>query len=250
MTTAADLYWRSADLFTAMGSDGDAEALVAAVDAQWPAMSRRAPTPEDAETCRLTMLAALQVPELAAEAAVWRARALSRATVVGWTECVAALAMGEAFRMLAVANEDFPRGRTLDVIKPVPAAVAALEELSVYLTAPDSGIRLGPMAPTRAVVERFLHEKGGFLRLVQGDIAGARSSYAAAAQAAAGQPRGEVKVALGAALVEYVAGAGDPEPTRQLLPSAEQWPDLATTARHNVAVMEAGGDDVLGYEIL
>lgn len=141
----------------------------------------------------------------------------------------------------------------MDLLQPAPHALAALQELEVYLQAPDSGIRLGPSSPSQALVRRFLHEKSGFLLLVAGEFDRARESYAHAAREAEGQPRGEVKVAFGAALVEYVADPGvGAEPTRALLERGDAggWNDLVGTAQHNVAGMEQGRLDVLGYEIL
>jgi len=251
-TPQAELYQWTSDAFASIRTDADAEALVSTLTDAFAEMTRPA-SPEDAETCRLAMLAALQSPETVATTLVWRARALSRAVVVGWTECVAAIAMGEAFSLLATANDQFVRGRTLDVLQPAPLALSALMELEVYLQATDSGIRLGPSSPSRALIRRFLYEKRGFLLLVAGEFNRARESYEDAAREAEGQPRGEVKVALGAALVEYLAGSAvGAEPTRALLERARAgcWNDLVAAAEHNVVAMEKGRSDVLGYEIL
>jgi hypothetical protein len=254
---APDLYARISDLFRDAHTDAGAAKLLGEVRAAWPDMRDRVPSPEDGEICRLAMLASFQTAiQPDPEAAVWRARALSRFAATGWTEAVGAVAMGEAFRMLALANGDYEHGRTLDLLRPAPHARAVLEELQVYLAAGDSGIRLGPSAPSPAVLERFLHEKCGFLLLVEGDLEAARASYARAAEAVRGHRRGEIKVALGAALVEYVGarstGEGSADATDELIAAAESagQSDLVATARHNVDVMRAGGGDLLGYEIL
>lgn len=258
---ARDLYEHVADLFRAAHTPDGARAVLAAVDDAWPLVRDRAASPEDAETCRLAMLAALHeavVGEDPALAVVWRARALSRFTRCGWTEGVASIAMGEAFRLLAQVNGDYAGGRTLDRLTPAPGAREVLAELATYLDVPASEVRLGPSAPSRAVLERFRHEKSGFLLLVEGDVDGARASYAAAATAVRGHARGEVKVALGAALVEYVGDVrsgtdtGAADRTEALARQAEALgeQDLAAAAARNVEVMRRRGGDLVGYEIL
>lgn len=87
----------------------------------------------------------------------------------------------------------------------------------------------------------------------------ARQSYAAAAEASLGNLRGEIKVGLGRALLEYWAadGSGDAAAkataeTERLTAEAEAagQDDLMLISTHNLAEMRAGGRALRPYEIL
>ena len=70
--------------------------LLDQVEAAWDEITLRAPTPENAETCRLAMLVAAQLQETA-KVRIWHARALTRFVQVGWAEGVASVACRKSF---------------------------------------------------------------------------------------------------------------------------------------------------------
>ena len=109
------------------------------VQGAFPAMAKRPPSAEDSETCRLSMLAALYAED-PREADVWRARCLSRAAAVGWVPAIGSLVVGEAFRCLARDNDDYPRGKTFDVMVPSSAAVQIMDEIDVLLSVPGPSL--------------------------------------------------------------------------------------------------------------
>lgn len=257
---AADLLAQARALFSA--TDGrDPAALLdmtSSLEGEYAAMARRAPSAADAETCRLAMLAAIGAGDHR-EADVWRARALARAAAVGWTAALGSLVMGEAFRVLARDNEDYARGRTLDVIEPSSAAERIVDEVEVLVRVSGPSFDLGPTAPSCELLERFVHEKRGFLLLLSGDLPRARESYLRALEAVAGQVRGGIKVRLGLALVDYMESArtgSDATATREATERLGREAadagirDLAATAARNADVMAAGGRELEPYEIL
>ena len=229
-------------------------------DDHWPQMLERAANPHDAETCRLVYLAHLERDDRDLRAVDrWRTRALARFGLLGWREGVAAVMMSTVFVILAQDNDDYPAGTTLDVLRPSPDALDLLAELEPFTVGEGSGFRVGPRSPNPALIARFVHEKRGFLLLLAQRYDEAQASYRRAATAALGSPRGELKVAAGAALVEYLShldGGGDLREslaaTRAALEQAraQHEDDIATTAGHNAAVIAAGGRDLRAYEIL
>lgn len=233
---------------------------MALAEGELAAIEDRPASPEDAETCRLIALSYISLPVQDHEAfVVWRTRALVRFAEVGWTEGIGAIAMGEAFRLLARANDDYPNGQTLDRVAPCPAAVAALDALRPLAVEPGSGIMLGPSSPSPSLIARFIWEKRGALLLIARDFDSAAASYARAAQLVEDSTRGPIKVALGRALVDYVRAVENGEPiatafeTTEVL--AEQavstgQTDLAATAASNLSVMPDRGLSVRLYEIL
>lgn len=235
----------------------DPDAALALGEVQWPAMASRTPCPHDAESCRLLSLAALELnpPDFLA-ADLWRTRALTRFALSGWHEGMAAVLMGRALTALSKANEDYPNGKTLDVIQGCRPALAFLDELEYFIRASPSGISVGPRSPDQALLARFLHEKRGFLLLALGDLDAAKQSYKEASAAAVGNPRGSVKVRLGHALVDYVSGARSEAlaDTRAALADAKQLGpagiDLVEWGEANVTVMERNGVELRPYEIL
>lgn len=85
---------------------------------------------------------------------VWRARCLSRAAAVGWVPAIGSLVMGEAFRCLARDNNDYPRGKTFDVMCPSRAAEQILDEIGMLLVVPGPSFDLGSGAPTCELLDR------------------------------------------------------------------------------------------------
>ena len=215
----------------------------------------RAPGPEDAETCRQIMLAAVRLGDLG-EARVWRVRATRRFAAVGWPEGVAAIQMTELYRALFEANDGYPDGMTLDVLKPAADATRVLEELRPVADGPASDFGFGP---NPALIARFLHEKTAALRTIEGDYAAAVAAFGAASEFAADEPRGKVKVALGRALAEYLGAAttdADVTPfsdrTAKLAAEADALGqnDIAAIARANADAMRAGSRRLSLYEML
>jgi hypothetical protein len=235
--------------------DNDPQELLRQVAEQWPAMTDRV-EPEDAETCRLAMLAAsLGGPAPAHEIALWRTRGLTRAALCGWTEGAGALIMSEAFRVLSAANDDYEQGRTIDVIRPSAQAYDMLQELGHIAAYPASGHDFGP---TPDVIRRFWHEKSGFMLCVADDLAAAAARYALAFETAQGNVRGALKVRAGALLVDYLIdlsgggdGAAQAEETAGIAErAADDQPDVARDAQRNAAVMRERGRALQPYEML
>lgn len=257
---AAALLARVRDLFSATdGRDpGPLRAALDEVGREYPAMAARSPSAADAETCRLAMLMAAQAAAYA-EADIWRARSLARAAAAGWSAGIGLLVITEAFRALRRENDDYPHGQTLDVLRPSETAERILDELQVLLAVPGDDPDLGHTAPTRPILRRFWHEKRGFFLLLSGRLADARESYRRAAEEVGEQRRGQIKVALGISLVDYIealdAGA-DTSPAREA--TERLWReaadagllDLVGTAERNVGEMTMRGRGVSPYEIL
>lgn len=256
MLSPGALYERVAEMSDNAHTPEGGRALLEFLVTEWPAMSSRASTPEDAEVCRLAMLAALDASDFAI-ANVWRARALARFATIGWTEGVGSILMGIAFQELDQVNDHYRDGQTLDAIRPSKAALAIMDELERFTHGRSSGFDLGPRSPTQAVVRRFYFEKRGLLLLLDGDYDAARNSYMKALEAAAGNVRGEIKVNLGLALVHYLAAGAQAdtfasEATAKLGNTAQDAGhlDLASLAAANSKVMLIGGRGVQAYEIL
>lgn len=251
MAEAEDLYRQIADL----APSADPAGALSLGNAHWTELAARDPNPHDAETCRLLSLAAIEQdsPDFVT-AEVWRTRALARFTLTGWHEGVAAVVMGRAFTALSLANDDYVQGKSLDVVRGSQAALDLLDELGLFLRAAPSGISVGPRSPSRSVLARFLHEKRGFLLLTLGRLDEARASYEKAAVVAEGNPRGTVKVRLGRALVDYLAGARSTalaETTAAVEEAVSlREEDLIEIGEHNIVVMKRGGSDLHPYEIL
>lgn len=256
---AADLLLRMTGVFASedgMGTSTGAAAKVA--DDAWPAMQQREPSIADAEACRIAQLSSAMAENHTATR-LWRARSLARAVAVGWREGVAALIMSDAFTLLAQANDDYARGRTIDVMQPAPAARGVIEAVLTALpNDQDASEPPARTAPSLRSMRRMVEEKTGFLLLLEGAHAQARDAYARAAHWAEGRERDELKVALGAALVDYLDPRDDDEAadarvrTKSLAgrATAADIADLSATATHNAAVMAEGGKALRPYEIL
>lgn len=229
-------------------------------DAEWPAIEARPANAEDAETCRLVSLCATELAEYR-RADLWRERSRTRAQALGWQELVAALDMSKSFIALSRRNDDYSRGRTLDVIDGSPEAVALIGELQPVADGPDSGISVTPRSPSRALIRRFVVEKRGSFQLAMKDWEGAAASFTAAIDAAEG-PRGRMKARAGLALADYSRGLEVDDDAAQdealavtrevaaVASASEGDGDIAAAARHNAEVMERRGRDLLLYEML
>jgi len=237
----------------------DPAGALALGESEWPQMEARAATAEDAESCRLLSLSGAETRDHAA-ADRWRDRARTRAEAVGWPELVAALDMSEAFRTLSVHNDDYRRGRTLDVIEGSTEAVDLIRRLGPVAEGPDSGIRVSRQSPSVALIRRFVLEKTGSFQLALRQWDEAAESFAGAVRAAEG-PRGLLKSRGGLALADYSRAreAGDHQGMAAATEATESVAaeslthgegDVESTARHNAAVMARGGGDLLLYEIL
>jgi hypothetical protein len=240
------------------GDPAPVQRLLGVVQGAFPAMAKRPPSAADSETCRQAMLAAVYAKDHR-EADVWRARCLSRAAAVGWVPAIGSLVMGEAFRCLARDNDDYPKGKTFDVMLPSSAAEKIADEIDVLLSVPGPSFDLGSSAPSKELLERFLHEKRGFLLLLSRAYQQSRESYLRALDATAGQVRGEIKVRLGLALVDYLeavdANTDTSAPTTATLEFGERAAltenrDLASIANRNAALMSLGAANLEPYEIL
>lgn len=229
-------------------------------EAHWHEMESRAPTPEDAESCRLLAFSAVRLEEHP-DGALWRSRARRIATAIPWPELIAVLDMSEAFIQMAVINEDYPLGRTLDVIKGFPGSIEILQRLHAVADGPESGIVVTPRSPTTALIRRFVLEKTGSFQLAAGQTDAAATSFAAALEHAEGA-RGALKARGGLALADYLrsldaddlgsalAAARETRTVLEELVALGEDEDTISVARHNAEVMERRGRDLLLYEVL
>ncbi len=100
---------------------------------------------EDAETCRLAMLAASSVKDHSA-VAVWRERCLERAKAIGWREAEGFIYIGKILALLSTdINESIA---TLDTLRVLPGAEAFLHKAQALLNRGPTGIELGAHAPS------------------------------------------------------------------------------------------------------
>lgn len=230
-------------------------------EVEWPAIDAREPNAEDAETCRLVSLCGTELGEYRV-ADLWRDRSRARAVAIGWHELTAALDMSGAFKALSRRNDDYSRGRTLDVIEGSPEALELLRVLEPVADGPDSGFSVTPRSPSRALIRRFVLEKRGSFQLALKDWGGAAASFTAAI-AAAESPRGLAKSRGGLSLAEYgrALDAGDESGVDDALALARHVTeeaaalgasdkDIADASAHNAEVMARRGRDLLLYELL
>lgn len=234
--------------------------VLALGNAHWQEIAARPPTPEDAETCRLIGISAAEVEAFDA-GALWRTRAHAIASQIPWPELIAAINISEAFSRLARRNDNYPRGRTLDVIEGSPEAIEIVLSLRAVADGPDSGIVVTPRSPTIALIKRFVLEKTGSFQLALKDIDGAAASFEAAVEHAEGT-RGVLKSRGGLALASYLRALNADDATTAAAATAETRAVLGELiaadedartieiARHNAAVMRRGSRDLLLYEIL
>lgn len=237
-------------------SSGAAEAVLRRVEAGWDEIRARPLNAEDAETCRQAMLAASRLGRYA-EAVSWRVRATSRFVATGWQEGVMAVMMTEMFRALSLHNDHYPDGRTIDVIKPSRDAMSVLDELPPFGDGDGDGSRSA--GPDPAMISRFHHEKRGFLLMLERRWDEALASYTRALDFVAADPRGDVKVRAGRALVAYLAdleAGGDgreaAEETARLVHVAKGIgaKDVEKAAEANVSAMRRGSRALEPYEML
>jgi hypothetical protein len=246
--------------------------LLRLVDERWPEVQARAACREDAETCRLAMIAAYQLAEEEAaklpkndrrearridryhSAAVWRVRSLARAAGCGWIDGVMAIVMSEALRLQSGANgNEYRPGDDGYVVR--EEAFAILAEMEPYV---GSATSEGIYKPCPSFTGRQLHEKRAFLEATRGRWAEAVDGYERALKYVASDRRGLVKVALNLSQAQYLrtqdaARRGEEaERTFELAGRAaeERQHEIAQKAFENARRMEAGDDRLLIYEVL
>jgi hypothetical protein len=236
-------------------SQGNYDDVLGMVEAEWHMISTRSGQPEDAETCRLAMITAAERKRYSAYV-VWQSRALARFVALDWHEGAAAVMMPNAFRLLAMANDNYPNGKTYDVLRPAPEALLVLEDLMSFCEGPERGFECGP---TPELIARFVHEKSGFLLAIERRWDDSVAAYDRALAYAADESRGQVKVPLGRALVSYLSqrdagrdGQEGADVTARLAvdPRTLAHQDLSQTAQANLERMRAGRFDLIPYEIL
>jgi hypothetical protein len=237
-----------------------AKQLVEVADAAWVGeIVARRPCPADAESCRLTMLACItlseshSLPAYDHQSAVWRVRAITRAAACNWMDGLMALVMAEALRLQGIANQD--RRPDEEGYRVLPEAFAILEELRPYIG--PEGSAEDAYRPSPRFTGRQYFEKRGFLFLAAKNWDEARVAFEQALTYVSGDPRGNVKVRLQLAAVEYlatepVAASVASEPTVELAKEAREIPqiELADVADKNAARMAAGSRDLLPYELI
>lgn len=257
MADATEFYSTIYDLFADAHKPDGATALLTYARPAWSEALSSPWTPESAEASRLAMLAAVHLEDYS-EARLWKVRAMSGFTSVGWHEGIGALLMSEAFGELASANADFQNGKAIDAIRPSSYAIEIMREVVRFAGHPSSGIRLKPGSPTTQVLTRLVYEKLGFLELLDGRFQDSRASYRRALTEAGDHSRGRIKVQLGLALLDYLADSKDrdkgsqAEQTAALGSAAREAGirDLADIAECNAAVMRSGDHALQPYEIL
>lgn len=236
-------------------SDGDYGRVLDIVTAEWPAVSSRSKIPQDAETCRLAMISAASLKRYT-ESVLWQARALTRFVVLDWREGAAAVIMSNTYRLLAMANDDYVKGVTFDVLQPAPEAALVLADLIPIAEGPGRGFDFGP---NPELVARFVYEKSGFLLTIERRWEEAAAAYDRALDYVTHEPRGQVKVPLGRAVVTYLSerdagrdGLDAAAVTERLAadPRTLAHRDLSELATTNLDRMRQGRLDLVPYEIL
>lgn len=246
--------------------------LLALVEAEWAAMQQREPCREDAETCRLAMVAAYQraedeVAKLAKnsraelhrvdvyyEGLVWRMRCLARAAACNWVDGIMALIMSEALRVQSFANNT--------VRRPGAEGYEVREEALEILAEMEPFIGLagaeGIYQPSPSFTGRQFHEKMAFLNASQGRWVDAITGFTKALDYVTEDRRGQIKVDLNLQQARY-RGSTDPdvrtdaiERTQELgkLAVALEQLELAQKAFENVRRMEDGEEELVLYEVL
>ncbi len=181
----------------------DFDAAIALADANWEALSARAPSPFDTETCRRTMLAhaARAQPGYYAQMSVWRIRAMNRALRLGWNASAIALTIPEAFRLFGQANNlDEGTPRVLLHLRTPHETFAVLEELATIEDDEPTDSPGPPPIPLR----RLYWEKRGFFLMLNSEYTSALESYEHALEFVGDDVRGELKVHGGIALCRYL----------------------------------------------
>lgn len=237
-----------------------AELLVEVADAAWEGeILARRPCPADAESCRVTMLACItlseghSLPAYDHKSAVWRVRAITRAAACGWMDGLMPLVMAEALRLQGAANQDRLPGE--DGYRILPEAFAILEELRPYIG--PEGSTEAAYRPSPRFTGRQYFEKRGFLFLAARNWGEARRAFEQALSFVGGDVRGDVKVRLQLAAVDYLAAepkpaSGTSERTVELAKEARGIPELelAEIAERNAAKMAQGSRDLVPYELI
>lgn len=226
---------------------------VRVADKHWDEMKARDACVEDAESCRLTMLACLDLGrrehDRHREAVVWRVRAVARAAALGWGELIMALSLPDVLGIVRDAN---PSAETLTSMIIPDAALTAWEEALPFLELDPTA----PRHPDGPILARLYWEKRGFMLCARREYAVAIESYDRALEFTAGTERGMLKVKLGRALCVYLRDTEGR--TRAVTDTAEllrrcrevEQLQLAEVAERNLAVMHVGGRDVFPYELI
>ena len=220
--------------------------------ASWRTISARPANAEEAELCRRTMLgffalgrgeANVNAREAYSRGWVWRARALSIAEQVGWTEGVIALMQTEVFRLVVYHN--FPGAKPSSEGYAVPdAAFEVLECMRAMIGGLEARAPLVP-GIDGAFLRRLYFEKRGFLEFLRRDLGPAIRSYNEAL-AHADPERGIHKVTGARALCRFLAGEDQRSAMQETeavrASTAASQPDIAAAAAANLAFMrgEAG----------
>lgn len=241
------------------------------VEERWLEVQARDACREDAETCRLAMIAAYQLAEEAVKlpknhrrgawrvdqyhaGALWRVRSLARAAGCGWIDGVMAIVMSEALRLQSGANGDGCRpGDVGYVVR--EEAFAILAEMEPYVGSRGSD---GIYKPCPSFTGRQMHEKRAFLEAARGRWDEAVDGYERALEYVSSDRRGRVKVALNLSQVHYLRTQdasrrrAEAERTFELAGRAaeERQHELAQKAFENARRMQRGAEELLTYEVL
>ena len=180
-------------------------------------MARRQPLADDAESCRMTMLAYYDLHETYVEedylnGYVWRVRSLIRAAASEYLEGVLKLVQTETFRIQGEANrfrdpespERFVRRKSSDpdyVV--VPEAYDILDEMRPFV----DGALAGDLPD---IIGRIYWEKRAFLLYAERRYEEAIAEYSNALAYAGDDPRGSTKVRGGLANCWYLS-SNDPD---------------------------------------
>jgi tetratricopeptide (TPR) repeat protein len=234
------------------GGDPDLRALVDTMREHWPEVQLREPAVEDAEACRLAMLASYDLKEYRA-GYVWRVRALTQALLAEWMDGVIVIVQTEALRIQGQVNDDRP---LFDPgYRVVDQAVQILEEIRPY--AGDVG-PAAPVQPSPRMIGRLYCDKRALILLAQGKYAEAHDSYERAKRYASGDDRGTLLIAGGQALCRYLAAGDEPEKeaaiaaTREVERKANAAGQIRIRdrAQQNLAVMAERRSDLVAYDTL
>lgn len=234
------------------GPDGQLEDLLTLMERHWPVVQLREPSKEDAESCRLAMLASYELKNYRG-GSVWRVRALLKAVTSGWMHGVIVIVQTEALRIQGQVNDDLP------LLHPdyrvAQQALDIYEEIRPYA---GSGGSIGLAQPSPRMIGRLYHDKLALMALAQGQYDEAMELYDRAIAFTEGEDRGPLLIAGGQALCRYLAADGEADETaaidatRALSEDADSAGQLRIRdrARENVQRMLAGRRDLVAYDTL
>ncbi|MDR1422571.1 MAG: hypothetical protein LBI64_06890 [Coriobacteriales bacterium] len=219
-------------------------------------IANRKPNAFDTETCRVASLAAI-VQKDWIQRDIWRARWLSRAVAIGWSESIGFWLVGLALNLLTMADRT---KYSIDALTSVTEAEDILSEIDVLLSNTEpSGFELDDrFSPTRTGLARQLWEKRGLCALATNNYERAGVAFQNALDQDS-STRTRIKVGLYSALSVYLETLhtdGDVNPAIEMTDALKseaayyEMADLVALGDENIGLMRQRSLSVFPYDIL